>query len=77
MIYVNKLEDKITFNFKTVYCLELLTSKTIILLGNNKSKITKDINSENVPHLEFTEVILVHHDIVENNLFVINHLVNY
>ena len=43
MIYVNKLEDKITFNFKTVYCLELLTSKTIILLGNNKSKITKDI----------------------------------
>ena len=32
-----------------------------------KQKITKDKNSENVPHLEITEVILVHCNIVNNN----------
>ena len=30
------------------------------LLESTKNKITKDKNGENVPHLEFTEVILVH-----------------
>ena len=30
--------------------LELLTPKTMKLLGSNESKITKDKNSENVPH---------------------------
>ena len=34
------------------------------LLGSTKSKITKD---KNVPHLEITEVILVHCNIVSNN----------
>ena len=36
------------------------------LLGSIKSKITKDENDENVPHLEITEVILVHCSIVNN-----------
>ena len=27
---------------------------------DNKSKITKDKSQENVPHLEITEVVLVH-----------------
>ena len=30
------------------------------LPGSTKSKITKDENTENMPHLEFIEVILVH-----------------
>ena len=34
------------------------------LLESNKSKITKDENGENVPHLEITEVILLHCNIV-------------
>ena len=34
--------------------------ETIKLLGITKSKITKDENGENVPHLEITEVVLVH-----------------
>ena len=29
-------------------------------LGRIKNKITKNGNSENVPHLEITEVLLVH-----------------
>ena len=37
------------------------------LLGNTKSKITRDQNGENVPHLEITEVILVHCNIVNND----------
>ena len=37
------------------------------LLGSNKSKITKDKNGENVPHLEITEVVLTHCNIVNNN----------
>ena len=36
------------------------------LLGITKSKITKDENGENVAHLEFTEVVFVHCDIVSN-----------
>ena len=30
------------------------------LLGNTKSKITKDKNGENVPDLEITKVVLIH-----------------
>ena len=37
------------------------------LPGSNKSKINRDENSENVPHLEITEVILVQCNIVNNN----------
>ena len=37
------------------------------LLGSNESKINKDKNSENVPHLEITEVVLVHSNIVNND----------
>ena len=38
------------------------------LLGSTENKITKDKNGENVPHLEITEVVLVHCDIVNNDL---------
>ena len=37
------------------------------LLGSTKNKITKDKNGENVPHLEITEVVLVHSNIVNND----------
>ena len=37
------------------------------LLGTTKNKITKNENDENVPHLEITEVVLVHCDIVNND----------
>ena len=66
-IYVNKIENRITFKIKTGYYLELLTLGTMKLLGRAKSKITKDKNGGNVPHLEITEVILVHCNIVNND----------
>ena len=37
------------------------------LLGITENKITKDKNSENVPHLEITEVILVRCNIFNND----------
>ena len=37
------------------------------LLGSTKNKITKDKNRENVPHLEITEVVLVHCNMVNND----------
>ena len=66
-IYVNKIENRITFKIKNGYSLELLTPETMKLLGSTKNKITKDKNGENVPHLEITEVVLVHCNIVNND----------
>ena len=50
-IYVNKIQNRVTFKIKTVYHLELST---------------KDKDGENVPQLEITEVILIHCNIVNN-----------
>ena len=36
------------------------------LLGSTENKITKDKNEENLPHLEITEVVLVHCNMVNN-----------
>ena len=66
-IYVNKIENRVTFKIKNGYSLELLTPETMKLLGSTENKITKDKNGENVPHFEITEVDLVHCDIVNNN----------
>ena len=37
------------------------------LLGSTKSKITKDKQVENVPHLEIVELVLTHCNLVNNN----------
>ena len=37
------------------------------LLGSTKNKITRDKNGENVPHLEITEVVLIHFNNVNND----------
>ena len=64
---VNKIEKRVTFKIKNRYSIELLTPHAMKLLGSTKNKITKDKNGENVPHLEITEVVLVHCDIVNND----------
>ena len=66
-IYLNQIENMVTFKIKNRYRLELLTSETMKLLGSSKNKITKDKNGENVPHLEITEAVLVHCDVVNND----------
>ena len=66
-IYVNKIENRVTFKIKNGYSLELLTPETMKLLGSTENKITKDKNGENVPHLEITKVVLAHCNIVNND----------
>ena len=66
-IYINKIKNRIKFRIKTEYYLELLMTETMKSLGSTKSKITKDKNGENIPHLEINEVVLVHCNIVNNN----------
>ena len=66
-IYVNKIENRITFKTNTGYYLELLTPETMKFFGSTKNKITKDKNSENVSHLEITEVVLVQCNNVNND----------
>ena len=66
-IYVNKIENRITFKSKTGYYLELLTPETMKLFRNTKNKITSNENDENVSHLEITEVVLVYCNIVNND----------
>ena len=72
------------FEIKNGYSLELLMPGTMELLGSTENEITKNKNGENVPHLEITDVVLVHCDIVKNDyqqscicLFQINRLVAY
>ena len=66
LIYIDKIENRITFKIKNGYILELLTEETLKLLGSTGNKITADKNGENVPHLEITEVVFVHCNIVNN-----------
>ena len=66
-IYVNKIENRITFKIKTGSYLELLTPETMKLLGSTEIKITKDKNGENVPHLEIVELVLVDCNLVNND----------
>ena len=66
-IYVNKIENRITFKVKSGYYLELLTPETMKLLGSTESKITKDKIGENVPHLQVAELVLVHCNLVNND----------
>ena len=66
-IYVNKIENRITFKIKNRYYLELLTPETMKSLGSTESKIIKGKNGENVPHLEVVELVLVHFNLVNND----------
>ena len=52
-LYVNRIENRITFKIKSGYYLE--------------SKITKDKNGENVPRLEVFELVLAHSNLVNND----------
>ena len=66
-IYVNKIENRIKIKIKNGYNLELLTKEKMKLLGSTENKINTDKNGENVHHLEITEVVLVHYNIVNND----------
>ena len=66
-VYVNKTENRVTFKIKEGYSFELLTPKTMKLLGSTESKITNDKNGEKGLHLEIVELVLIHCNLVTNN----------
>ena len=66
-VYVNKIENRVTFKIKNEYSIEILTPETMKLLGRTKNKITKDKDCENLPHLDIEKVVLVHCNIVNND----------
>ena len=55
LIYVNKIENTVTFSIKNGYNLEILTAETMKLLGSTENKMNKDKKGENVPLLEISE----------------------
>ena len=67
IIYVNKIENRITFKIKNGYYLELLTPETMKLLGSIESKLTKNKNAENIAHLELVELVLMHCNLINND----------
>ena len=66
-MYINRIENRITFKIKNGYYLELLTLETMKLLGSAENKINKDKNSESVRHLEIFELVLFHCNLVNND----------
>ena len=56
-----------TFRINPGYYIKLLTPETMKLLRSTKRKIIKNENSENVPYLEITEVVLIHCNVVNNS----------
>ena len=52
---------------KTEYYLEFLIPERMILGGSIKIEISKKGDGENASHLEITEVVLVHCNIVNND----------
>ena len=67
LIHANTINNRIVFEIKTGYKLELLSEETMKLLGNTKNIIDADKNSENVPRLENVEVVLIHCNLVNNS----------
>ena len=86
-IYLSKIENLIIFRTITGYYFKLLSPEIMKSLGSTNSTITKNKNGENVPHLEISDLVLVHCKIVNKDcqqdsrvfiyLFLINPLVNY
>ena len=48
-IYVNEIENTVTFKIKNGYSLELVAPETTKLLGSTKNKIIKNKNGECTP----------------------------
>ena len=69
MIYINKIENAITFKIKSGYYLVILIPAIMKLLSSTKSKINKDKNGENMLHYTIQESCI--------QMFLINYLVNY
>ena len=51
-IYANKIENRVTFEIKDGYSLEVLTPETLKLLGSTENKITKTVKMYHILELQ-------------------------
>ena len=66
-IYVNKIENRITFKIKTGYYLKLLTPETMKLLGSTKNNKITNIKMVQMYHIyKITEEVSFHYNIVNS-----------
>ena len=66
-IYINKIENRTTFQIKTGYYLKILTPEIMKLLKNTKSNIDENEKGKNKLNLEVTEIVLAHCNIANND----------
>ena len=66
LIYPNEMKNRIVFNIKKGYQLELLTNETIRLLGDGPI-IDRDKNSKNVPEQDQIDSVLLRCNTVQND----------
>ena len=66
LIYPNKIKKGMVFKIKTGYKLELLSNKTMNLLGDG-TIIDRYKNGDNVPELEQVNSVLIHCNFVHND----------
>ena len=64
---MSRIKNRTVFKIKLGYKLELLTPKTMKLLGSTKKDVDKDKDGENVQKLEPAEVVLVHRNLFKND----------
>ena len=55
--YPNKIKNRIIFQIKTGYKLELLSSETMNLLKSTKNDVGKDKDGEDIPKQESIQVV--------------------
>ena len=63
-MFINRIENRIKLKSRLGI---ISTTIKIKLLRSTENRITKDKNGENVSHLEITEVISVHCNVVNNS----------
>ena len=66
-VYRNKIKNRIVFKLKTGFKLELLSPKTMKLLGSTKKDADKDKDGEDIPKIESVKVVLVNCNLVNNS----------
>ena len=65
-IYINSINNRLVFEIKDCYKLELQTPEFMKLFSSTKTLTDETKNGENLPSLEVVEVVLVQLNLVDN-----------
>ena len=65
-IYINIINNRLVFEIKDRYKLELQTHENMKLFGSTKRIIDKTKNDENKPNLKVVEILLASSNVVDN-----------